>query len=90
VTATINVTRTAQIQHTKADLGLTHTWVGDVIVRLKHVDTGTTVTLIDRMDVPASTFGCSGDNLNIVLDDGGAFLYETKKRRSIHDYQGKQ
>ena len=51
-------------------IGVTHTWVGDLIVTLEHG--GTTVTLIDRQGVPASTFGCSADNWeNPILDDEG-------------------
>lgn len=43
----------------------THTWVSDMIFRLVHVDTGTTVTVIDR---PGS---CSGDNFDVRLNDEG-------------------
>lgn len=49
----------------------THTWVGDLKYVLTHVDTGTTVTLIDRPGVPATTFGCSGDNINATINDEG-------------------
>ena len=50
----------------------THTWVGDLKYTLQHVDTGTTVTLIDQPGVPATTFGCSGDNINATINDEGA------------------
>ena len=43
-----------------------HTWVADMIFRLVHVDTATTVTVIDR---PGS---CSGDNFDVTLNDEGA------------------
>ncbi len=46
-------------------LRATHTWVGDMIFRLVHVDTGTTVIVIDR---PGS---CSGDNFDVLLNDEG-------------------
>jgi subtilisin-like proprotein convertase family protein len=55
---------------------MTHSWVGDVIFTLQHVDTGTTVTFYDRPGVPASTFGCSGDNVDATLDDEAATLVE--------------
>jgi hypothetical protein len=32
----------------------------------------TSVTIVDRPGVPASTFGCSNDNYNIILDDQGS------------------
>lgn len=51
----------------------THTWVGDLIFTLTHVESGTSVTFYDRPGVPTSTFGCSGDNLpGVHADDEGA------------------
>lgn len=47
----------------------THTWVGDLIFTLEHVDTGTSVTFYDQPGVPASTFGCAGDDVDATLDD---------------------
>ena len=46
-----------------------HTWVGDLIFTLQH--DATTVIAVDRPGVPASTFGCSSDNVGILLDDEG-------------------
>ncbi len=46
-----------------------HTWVGDIRMILKHVDTGTTVTIIDRPGEPAMTNGCREDDIDAVLDD---------------------
>jgi Ca2+-binding RTX toxin-like protein len=48
---------------------ITHTYVGDLEVRLTHIDTGTTVTIIDNPGRPASTFGCAGNNIDATLDD---------------------
>ncbi|HSH03075.1 MAG TPA: hypothetical protein VLL52_11200, partial [Anaerolineae bacterium] len=50
-------------------LNINHTWVGDLQVDLQHVDTGTTVTLIDRPGIPNSDFGCSGDHIDAILRD---------------------
>lgn len=47
----------------RLDLG--HTFVGDLIITLTHVDTGTTATLING---PGGG-NCQGDLLDIVLDD---------------------
>ncbi len=47
----------------------THTWVGDLTVRLTHVDSGTQVNLIDRPGFTGSGFGCSADNIDAILDD---------------------
>jgi subtilisin-like proprotein convertase family protein len=50
-------------------VGVNHSWVGDMIFRLTSPG-GTTVTLYDRPGVPASTFGCSSNNLfALTLDD---------------------
>jgi subtilisin-like proprotein convertase family protein len=50
---------------------LTHTWTGDLVVTLRSPQ-GVTVALLDRPGVPASTFGCSGDDPDIIADDEGA------------------
>ncbi len=63
------------IAGTLADLDVsidvTHTWVGDTAFTLTHVDTGTAVTFYNRPGVPASTFGCSGDNIDVTANDEG-------------------
>jgi subtilisin-like proprotein convertase family protein len=51
------------------DIDLTHSWVGDVIVQI--AKGATTSTIYDRPGVPVTTFGCSGDNLDIIFDDQG-------------------
>ncbi len=38
-----------------------HTWVGDLTISLRHVDTGVSVILMDRPGVPQSGFGSSDD-----------------------------
>jgi subtilisin-like proprotein convertase family protein len=46
------------------DLCISHTWVGDLVVTLKHTSSTGVVKsadLINRPGVPASSFGCSGD-----------------------------
>ncbi|MFK7887005.1 MAG: DUF4215 domain-containing protein [Gammaproteobacteria bacterium] len=60
------------------DLSLTadHTWVGDLIVTLEHVSTGTSAVLIDRPGVPATGFGCSADNVDVTLDDAAGTAVE--------------
>lgn len=53
--------------------GVTHTWVGDLRFVLTSPG-GTSVTIIDRVQQPASTFGCSlNDFFQTLLDDDGAF-----------------
>ncbi len=56
-------------------IDMTHTWVGDVDLQLTHG--ATSVRFFDRPGVPASTFGCSGDNLDNTFDDEGTINTET-------------
>ncbi len=57
-------------------LAVTHPYVGDLIFRLTHVESSTTVTLLHRPGVPdpnpTAQCGCSNDNLNVVFDDDAA------------------
>lgn len=55
----------------------THTWVGDLTFTLEHLDTGITAVMIDRPGVPASTFGCDANNIDVVLDDSAIDPVET-------------
>jgi subtilisin-like proprotein convertase family protein len=52
-------------------INATHTWVGDLIFTLTHMDTGTSATFYDRPGYTGSGFGCSGDNVDVVADDQG-------------------
>ena len=49
-----------------------HTWVGDTAFKLKRGAAGVQVALIDRPGVPASTYGCSNDNLDVRVNDEGS------------------
>lgn len=72
VTSTISgTTLGVDVNLTKVCFKISHTWVGDLIVSLASPG-GTPITLLDRPGVPASTFGCSGDDLDmcIVLGTG--------------------
>lgn len=52
-------------------LDVSHSWVGDIMFTIEHVDTGTTATLFDRPGVPGSTFGCADNNVMGTADDEG-------------------
>ena len=66
------------IDDLNVSIDVTHTWVGDTVFSLTHVDTGTTVTFYDRPGVPASTFGCSGNDIDATLDDEAATPVENE------------
>lgn len=57
-------------------LDITHTWVGDLIIDLEHVDTATSATLVDRPAGASATFGCNGNNMDLTLADGEALSIE--------------
>ena len=58
---------------TSTTVGVNHSWVGDLAFKLTS-PMGTTVTFYDRPGVPASTFGCSANNLYQLTLDGSASL----------------
>lgn len=54
-------------------LRITHSYVGDLRFQLTHLDSGTTITLIDQPGLPAvPPWGCDGDNMDATLDDDAA------------------
>ena len=62
VTSTLSVVDHINITDINVLLvSLTHTWVGDLTISLTGPN-GTSVVLVDRLGVPESTFGNSGDN----------------------------
>ena len=51
------------------ELDIEHSWVGELTVTLTHENTGTTVTLLSRPGRPRAIFGCSRDDISVILDD---------------------
>lgn len=78
VTADLVVANGGVITDLNVSLNVTHTWVGDLIFKLRHVETGTEVTFVDRPGAPASTNGCSGNNIDATLDDEAGAPVETQ------------
>lgn len=67
-----------------AGLLIEYTWQGDLIVRLIHLNTGTTMTLVNRPGGTGQAVGFSADNYGnpstnafFVLDDEAANIYDT-------------
>ncbi len=67
VTSTISIASSAVIDDLNVDLLIDHTYVGDLTITLSHA--GTSVVLVDRPGVPASSSGCSGNDIDCTLDD---------------------
>jgi len=77
-----------EITDLDVSLQVTHTWVGDLIFTLTHVDTGTAVTFFDRPGVPAGTVGCSGNDIDATLSDEGATPVETECAGAVPTIDG--
>ncbi|MEW5985891.1 MAG: choice-of-anchor Q domain-containing protein [Chloroflexota bacterium] len=65
------LTDTGSITALNVSLVATHTWVGDLVFTLEHVDTGTQVTFINRPGWPPPP-SCNGDDIDAILDDEAA------------------
>lgn len=67
---TLTISDTGTIDDLKVKLDITHTWVGDLIVTLNKGST--TINLVNRPRLglpPNTTFGCSGNDIKVTLDD---------------------
>ena len=67
----INVASNFVLSDLSVRVDIEHTFVGDLIITLQS-PLGTTITLLDRPGVPASTFGCANNNIDATFVDGGA------------------
>jgi lysyl endopeptidase len=70
VSSTANVALPGNLLDLRVYLDITHTYVGDLIIDLQHMDSSTTVRLVNRPGLPAQgSFGCSGNDMDLTLDD---------------------
>lgn len=77
VTDTMTVADTSTLTGMKLIVKANHTFVGDLAFTLAKTGSSS-VIVIDRPGVPASTNGCSGDNIDVTLDDAAATLVENQ------------
>lgn len=69
ITSSVSVAAPGVVAGVKiTGLDVRHTWVGDLRATLIS-PAGTAVVLFDRLGVPGTQFGCSGDNLMLSFDD---------------------
>ena len=66
--STVTIPTGGTITDVMVDLSITHTWVGDLTITLTS-PAGTTITLGEQPGVPASGFGCDGDDIAVTFDD---------------------
>ncbi len=65
VTSQISIGSSRYIGDLNISVDVDHTWVGDLVLTVEHVESGTTVTIVNRPP-------CSGDNIVATLDDEAA------------------
>ncbi len=71
VTQSIVISSSAIVDDLDIDLSITHTWIGDVVVTLSHVDSGRSAVLIDQIG-GSGVNTCDAVNISgITLDDEG-------------------
>lgn len=66
----INIPDAGTVVDVDVSIDCLHTWPGDLLFTVDHG--GSSSLVIDRPGVPASTYGCSTDNIDATLDDEGA------------------
>lgn len=76
VSSTITVSQAINLTDMQVAVAIDHTWVGDLAISLTSPG-GTTVSLLDRPGVPAGTFGCADDNMDVVFSDAASVNPET-------------
>ncbi len=87
-TDTLTILDTGTLADLDVEVQIDHTWVGDLAVTLTHVDTATSVTIIDRPGEPVSWFGCDGNNIDATLDDEAALAVEDECAAAIPTIEG--
>jgi subtilisin-like proprotein convertase family protein len=76
INSNLNVSGGGTIADVNFTVNMSHVWVGDIGMTLSH--NSTNVTVLDRPGVPASTYGCSGDNVVATLDDEASLPVENQ------------
>ena len=67
-------------------LDISHSWVGDLVVRLNHQNSGVSITTLDRPGSPP--LGCGNNDVVAILDDGAAQPADDKCASYPHAISG--
>ena len=86
ISSNISVSGSGTIDDINVSVDMPHAWVGDLIFTVSH--NATNVTIIDQPGVPASTFGCSGDDILATLDDEAGSPVENECAGSVPTING--
>ncbi len=71
ISSVLNIPVDKTIADVNASIQATHSYVGDLDAHLV-APNGAIIVLFDRPGYPGTTFGCSGNNVELVLDDQAA------------------
>lgn len=66
----INVPDSGTVTDVDVSVDCLHTWPGDLVFTVSHG--GQSAIIMDQPGAPASTYGCSTDNIDAVFDDEGS------------------
>ncbi len=86
ITDTLVIGVTGAIADLDVQIIAAHTWVGDLTFTVHHA--GNSVTIIDRPGVPATSYGCDGNDINAILDDFAALPVEDQCAASVPAING--
>lgn len=71
VVSTLDIPLNSIIADINVDLGISHSYTGDLIARLVS-PTNDTLRLFDQPGVPATAYGCNGSNVDLSFDNEAA------------------
>ncbi|MDF1513713.1 MAG: S8 family serine peptidase [Anaerolineae bacterium] len=88
ISDTITVTDPGLLIDMDVAISITHSWVGDLAVTLEHLETGTLIDLVNRPGVtnPDTDLGCSGMDMDNILDDGAPLAVEDNCQNTMNAY----
>lgn len=69
INSVIEVNDARYIYDLEVRLDVSHTWIGDLVVRLSHLETGKSINLIERPGPPGSPEGCGENDIEAIFDD---------------------
>jgi subtilisin-like proprotein convertase family protein len=69
------------LQTMELQLDITHSYVGDLIVRLEHVESSTVIDIMNRVLGDNASFGCDADNVRTTASDDAPLSFENDCNR---------
>jgi uncharacterized repeat protein (TIGR01451 family) len=88
LTSTFDVLLCTEVVDANVGIDTTHTWVGDLIYTVTSPGGAASVTIIDRPGTPPGTFGCSGNDIEAMLNDSAAAPVEDECAGAVPTIDG--